>query len=78
MNNETQVKPEPNIYGELGEIISNNLENENEDYSNEIMVESLEFNGQMYWIDVSHNVLDKDTFEHIGVYRPETHSVIFY
>ena len=64
------------IYDGLSNIIANTLENE--DYSDEIMVESLEFNGQTYWIDAQHNVLNKDTFDHIGVYKPETATIAFY
>jgi hypothetical protein len=64
------------IYDGLSNIIANTLENE--DYSNEIMVETLEFNGQTYWIDAQHNVMDIETFEHIGLYRPETETIIFY
>ena len=70
------VLAEQPIYDGLSNIISNTLENE--DYSDEIMVETLEFNGQTYWIDAHHNVLDKETFAHIGLYKPETATIVFY
>ena len=72
----TLVLAEQPIYDGLSNIIANTLENE--DYSDEIMVETLEFNGQTYWIDAHHNVLDKETFAHIGLYKPETATIVFY
>ena len=57
-------------YGNLqpiADIVSETLEND-DDYTEQIMVETFEFNGQMYWIDAQNRVLDYETFEHIGQY----------
>ena len=58
-------------------IISNTLENTH-DSQEEIMVESIEFNDQQYWVDVQNRILHKDTFQHIGQFQPETHTILFY
>ena len=66
-------------YGNLqpiANIISETLENDDE-YTEQIMVETFEFNGQTYWIDTENRVLDHETFEHIGNYD-DTSAVLIY
>jgi hypothetical protein len=71
--------PNTQTYNMVNDIISNTLETTLEDdYSHEIMVESLEFNGKLYWIDTEQNVLDKDSFEHVGIYKHDTATIVFY
>ena len=71
--------PNTRTYNMVNDIISNTLETTLEDdYSHEIMVESLEFNGKLYWIDTEQNVLDKDSFEHVGIYKHDTATIVFY
>jgi len=58
-------------YGNLqpiADIISQTLENEDE-YTEQIMVETFEINGKMYWIDAENRLLDYETFEHIANYE---------
>jgi hypothetical protein len=66
-------------YGNLqsiANIISETLENDDE-YTEQIMVETFEFNGQTYWIDTENRVLNHETFEHIGNYD-DTNAVLIY
>ena len=67
-------------YGNLqpiADIIATTLENE-DDYSEQIMVETFEFDGQLYWIDAENRLLDKNTFQHIGQYDDSTATISFY
>jgi hypothetical protein len=67
-------------YGNLqpiADIIATTLENE-DDYSEQIMVETFEFDGQLYWIDAENRLLDKNTFQHIGQYDDSTATIAFY
>ena len=69
------------LYGNLqpiADIIEDTLENEDDDYSEQIMVETFEFDGQLYWIDEENRVLDKQTFQHIGQYDDSTAAIMFY
>jgi hypothetical protein len=75
------AKEDSTPYGNLqpiADIIEDTLENDEDDYSEQIMVETFEFNGQTYWIDEENRVLDKDTFQHIGQYDDSTAAISFY
>ena len=79
-NNHTTTE-DSTPYGNLqpiADIIEDTLENDEDDYSEQIMVETFEFNGQTYWIDEENRVLDKDTFQHIGQYDDSTAAISFY
>jgi hypothetical protein len=74
-------KEDSTPYGNLqpiADIIADTLENDEDDYSEQIMVETFEFNGQLYWIDAENRVLDKNTFQHIGQYDDSIAAISFY
>ena len=69
-----------NSYGNLqpiADIITETLENE-DDYSEQIMVETFEFNGNTYWIDAENRILHNETFEHIGQYNDTDATIVYY
>jgi hypothetical protein len=75
------AKEDSTPYGNLqpiADIIEDTLENDEDDYSEQIMVETFEFNGQLYWIDAENRVLDKNTFQHIGQYDDSIAAISFY
>ncbi len=75
------AKEDSTPYGNLqpiADIIADTLENDEDDYSEQIMVETFEFNGQLYWIDAENRVLDKNTFQHIGQYDDSIAAISFY
>ena len=75
------ITEESTPYGNLqpiADIIARTLENDEDDYSEQIMVETFEFNGQTYWIDEENRILDKHTFQHIGQYDDATAAIMFY
>jgi hypothetical protein len=74
-------KEDSTPYGNLqpiADIIADTLEYDEDDYSEQIMVETFEFNGQTYWIDEENRVLDKNTFQHIGQYDDSIAAISFY
>jgi hypothetical protein len=77
----TGIPQDSTPYGNLqpiADIIADTLENDEDDYSEQIMVETFEFNGQLYWIDAENRVLDKNTFQHIGQYDDSIAAISFY
>jgi hypothetical protein len=69
-------EPEEPLFEQMDNILTNTLEDEN--YDEIVMVESLLFNGVTYFVDTENRVLDKDTLLHIGMYNPDTVSIMFY
>jgi hypothetical protein len=56
-------------------IISGDDSHADDDYNEIVMVESLMFNGELYFVDAENRLLNKDTFAHIGQYYPENQSI---
>jgi hypothetical protein len=76
-------KPNAPIYNDfdaslqpIDSIISTSLETDN--YSDIIMVESFEFNGQLFFIDAQNRLLDQHTLKHIGQFHEDTFSITLY
>jgi len=56
-------------------IISGDDSHADDDYNEIVMVESLMFNGELYFVDTENRLLNKETFAHIGQYYPESQSI---
>jgi hypothetical protein len=56
-------------------IISGDDSTADDDYNEIVMVESLMFNGELYFVDTENRLLNKETFAHIGQYYPESQSI---